>query len=87
MSEETCTTLFERIRQRCRQLRWYGPDDENSNWVEERSELVSDPGGWLPVPRSSSASSTLRRRRSNSCPPKQPSAFHCHRSSVCSMPR
>ena len=47
MSEDASTALFERIRQRCRQLRWRGPDDENSNWVEERYDPASDPGGRL----------------------------------------
>src|SRR6266571_8571326 len=47
MSEDACTTLFERIRERCRQLRWYGPDDENINWVEEGYDPASDPGGRL----------------------------------------
>ncbi len=47
MSEDISTVLFERIRQRCRQLQWYGPDDENINWVEERYDPASDPGGRL----------------------------------------
>jgi hypothetical protein len=47
MSEDVSTALFERIRERCRQLRWYGPDDENSNWVEERYDPASDPGSRL----------------------------------------
>ena len=44
MSEDTSTALFECIRQRCQQLQWYGPDDENINWVEERYDPTSDPG-------------------------------------------
>ncbi|SRR6266566_7895503 len=47
MSQDVSTVLFERIRERCRQLRWYGPDDENINWVEERYDPVSDHGGRL----------------------------------------
>lgn len=47
MSEDAYKTLFERPRERCRQLRWYGPDDENSNWVEERYDPASDHGGRL----------------------------------------
>jgi hypothetical protein len=47
MSEDTSTALFERIRQRCRRLQWYGPDDENINWVEERYDPASDPEGRL----------------------------------------
>ncbi len=47
MSEDASTALFERLRERCRQLRWYGPDDENSNWVEERYDPASDHGGRL----------------------------------------
>jgi hypothetical protein len=47
MSEDASTTLFERIRERCRQLRCYGPDDENSNWVEECYDPASDPGSRL----------------------------------------
>ena len=47
MSEDVYTALFERIRERCRQLRWYGPDEENSNWVEERYDPASDPGSRL----------------------------------------
>jgi len=47
MSEDASTALFERLRERCRQLRWYGPYDENSNWVEERYDPASDHGGRL----------------------------------------
>jgi hypothetical protein len=47
MSEDASTALFEQIRERCRQPRWYGPDDENSNGVEERYDPASDPGGRL----------------------------------------
>jgi len=47
MSEDVYTALFERIRERCRQLRWYGPDDENINWVEDCYDPASDPGGRL----------------------------------------
>jgi len=47
MSEDAYKTLFERIRERCRQLHWYGPDDENINWVEERYDPASDHGGRL----------------------------------------
>jgi len=47
MSEDASTALFERLRERCRQLRWYGQDDENSNWVEERYDPASDHGGRL----------------------------------------
>ena len=43
MSEDASTALFERIRQ----LRWHDQDDENSNWVEERYDPASVPGGRL----------------------------------------
>lgn len=47
MNEDAYTALFERIRQRCQRLQWYGPDDENINWVEERYDPSSDSGGRL----------------------------------------
>src|SRR5260221_9938738 len=47
MSEDAYKTLFERIRERCRQPHWYSPEDENINWVEERYDPASDLGGRL----------------------------------------
>src|SRR5436309_13989344 len=47
MSEDASTALFERIRELCRRLQWYGPDDENSNWVEDCYDAASDHGGRL----------------------------------------
>jgi hypothetical protein len=47
MSEDAYTALFGRICERCRRLRWYGPDDENINWVEECYDPASDPAGRL----------------------------------------
>jgi len=47
MIDNVHAALFERIREKCRQQHWYGPDDENINWVEERYDPTTDRDGSL----------------------------------------
>lgn len=45
MREDAYIAPFDRIRDRSRQLQWYGPDDENINWLEECYDPANNHGG------------------------------------------
>ena len=44
MREDAYIAPFDRIRERSRQLQWYGPDDENINWLEECYDPANNHG-------------------------------------------